>query len=584
MVWTSEDGQTRYTHGPDCTTGPNCCCGACNFITLSKDCNSQVCCKCIPKNLCAVHYPYEPSATCVPRHTLMPLANSWQGSIDGIDTVGSNDLIEVFMQQLNYQDCYFIVFIPARDITLFYPIDGGRSQCEQYPEFRQTCRDPYFVLEDFELNGCNGRLVIERKLLKPVPFHASTTQQSLTEGEVAVCGQCSQYCTILCLEWSIGGEAQKTQFGINTEGEQVYWTALLDDGSTATIVAYEAVDGNCYLDIDHPGLEDFQPVMIPEGMCNLGMVIEAQGDYRWPNKSVSISCNKCTCWDYVCERCRCVCPTLCIVSVNGTEQTDITRYELDWDPVKLIWGNEEKWVGVRANSVTGKCEFVISGWNDGPYAEYEPSESTIVIEDCGADMSYFVTSDTDTAFETGVFRFEYGVCKGCDPECFKSFCGDCCNDCEEENIPEVLFFDLRGRPLAAGEEEPPPDAEVCLDISDIPLVHTRPLFAEKHRWEGHVITGCLCQLNASPGPNDTRIDVVITCNGTQWTLFVKMSGPTSSITGQVTITSDDPIWTTSFSCSPVTWLGTLSSDLAFDGNAISCCCAGTSLFDFSVSE
>jgi hypothetical protein len=578
MVWTSEDGQTRYTHGPDCTTGPNCCCGACNFITLSKDCNSQVCCKCIPKNLCAVHYPYEPSETCVPRHTLMPLANSWQGSLTGIDTVGDNNLIEVFMQQLNYEECYFVVFIPARDITLFYPIQGGRSQCEQYPEFRQTCRDPYFVLEDFVLNGCNGRLVIERKLLKPVPFHANTTLQSLTEGEVPVCGQCSQYCTILCLEWSIGGEAQKTQFGtqvgVSTESEQVYWTALLDDGSTATIVAYEAVDGNCYLAIDHPGLEDFQPVMIPDGMCNLGMVIEAQGDYRWPNKSVSISCNKCTCWDYVCERCRCVCPTLCIVSVNGTQQTDIIRYELDWDPVKLIWGNEEKWVGVRANPVTGKCEFVISGWNDGPYAEYEPSESTIEIEECGADMSYFVTSDRETAFETGVFRFEYGVCKGCDPECFKYFCDDCCGDCDSPELPETLFFDIVGSTVAGEPEGSPP----CLAVYDIPLVHTMPLFEESHRWEGHAIVDCTAVFESPPGPNSILIDIRISCSGDLWTLTVRLTSVSATGTF-ITVNSNDPIWTTSFSCSPVAWVGKLSSDLV-----ITKCCGGVFEFDFAVSQ
>jgi hypothetical protein len=582
MAWLSPDGTVKYTHGPDCDTGPNCCCGVCGFINIASDCGNTVCCKCIPKWLCMVFIPDEITEACVVRETTAEYTGSWVGSLPGIDTVGTDHRIEVLMLRIDDGPCMFRVYIPARDITEDYVIDGGKRECSLYPEFRQTCQDPYFELTDFTLNGCTGTLVIRRKELEKVPFSSpklGTETSVLPLGEEP-CGPCTEYCRTLCLEWSVGGVTSKAQFTTGDSSPTPLWGHRMADGTPATITV-EEIDGVCHLVIDHDGLGEFDKVPIPYQMCNLGMVIEYQGTGEAAGKWVSISCNRCTCWDYICDMCRCVCQTMCVVSVDGPEQTDVTYYELEWDERLLRWGTAEKWVGLRGNPDTGKCEYVISGWNDDPeLPPYDTDASTIEIEECGKDMSYYVTSDMETAFETGVFKFEYGICKTCNPDCFKLFCDDCCDECDVPIMPEILFFDLVGSPIAGD----PPEAPRCLAIYDIPLIHTQPLFAESHRWEGHVIAECSCPLSTPSGPNKVRIDIRITCGGAgDWTINAGIRTENGDGDGDTT-ESNDPIKTTSFSCSPVSWLGKFSPDLNVGGLSPNCCCDGVFEFDFAVSE
>lgn len=264
------------------------------------------------------------------------------------------------------------------------------------------------------------------------------------------------------------------------------------------------------------------------------------------------------------------------MSVNGTEQTDVTKYDLEWDPVLIRWGTEEKWVAIRANPTTGKCEYVISGWNDAESdaSEIDTEASTIEIAECGKDMFYYVTTNQATAFATGVFRFEYAVCKTCNPDCFKYVCDDCCGDCDSPEMPDTLFFDIVGSTVAGEPEGSPP----CLAVYDIPLIHTMPLFAESHRWEGHAIVDCTAVFESPPGPNSILIDIRISCSGDLWELTVRLSSATGS-GSFITVYSNDPIWTVSFSCSPVAWVGKLSSDLV-----IVKCCGGVFEFAFAVSQ
>lgn len=576
MTWTSPDGMTRYTHGPDCDSGPGCCCGKCMFVNIAVDCGNTVCCKCVPKWLCMIFIPNEDQVDCMVREVTVPYANSWQGSLAGIDPEGTNHLIEVLMFQEEDGPCMFRVFIPARDIQDDYVIDGGLRECSMYPEFRQTCRDPYFQYDDFVIGGCTGTLIIKRKELEKVPFHSSKEglDTSTIEMPEAACGPCTEYCRVLCLEWTVGGETQKSEFRIQEGESPAVWNHRIPDGELATITL-EEIEGVCHLVIDHEGLGIFDKVPIPYQMCNLGMVIEHSGTIEGAaGKFVSISCNRCTCWDYICETCRCVCPTMCIVSVDGPEQTDVTYYDLEWDPVLIRWGTAEKWVAIRANPDTGKCEYVISGWNSDPEADYDAEASTIEIEECGKDMSYYITSSPTEALSTGIFKFEYGVCKTCNPDCFKYVCDDCCGECDSPELPDTLFFDIVGSAVAGEPEGSPP----CLAVYDIPLVHTMPLFAESHRWEGHAIVDCTAVFESPPGPNSVLIDIRISCSGDTWTLVVRLTSVSATGT-PITVNSNDPIWTTSFTCSPVAWVGKLSSDLV-----ITKCCGGVFEFDFAVSE
>lgn len=590
MAWFSPDGNAKYTQGPDCDTGSNCCCGKCSFVTLATDCNNTVCCKCVPKYLCAVFYPAEESEDCLSSAVEMTFGGTWVGNLPGIDPANISNQIEVHLvKDESYQRCFYRVIIPAREIDDLYLIEGGKRECSIYPSFRLTCRDPYFEYPDFELNGCVGTLVIQRKELAKVPFHAEVeTDSTITSEEMSKpeCGTCSTWCTHLCLEWSTGGEPQKASFGISQDESVVRWTHRMSDGSYASITTQE-IEGQCHLVIDHDGLGGFQPIPIPYQMCNLGMVIEADGEGEWVGKSVSISCNRCSCWDYICETCRCVCKTFCVVSVDGPESTDITYYELEWDDRLLRWGTAEKWVGIRANQTTGKCEFVISGWNDGIYPLFDPESTTIEIEECGKDMSYYVTIDPEKAFETGVFKFEYGACKTCLPDCFRVPCQDCCTACDTVALPEILYVDLFGG-FTAGGEDPGEAAANCLTVTDIPLVHTAPLFAELHRWSGSVVVDCGCPLDPftpDPSPNATKIDLVIIClGGNQFQLSLSMKGRTLPTTGGGSADSTNPFETITFSCNPFTWTGRFLLNPGFDANADNCCCPLASSFEFAVSE
>lgn len=597
MVWISPDGNTKYTQGPDCDSGPNCCCGKCSFATLATDCNNSVCCKCVPKYLCAVHYPYTEDADCISTATDMVFGGYWIGDLPGLDPTGVDNAIQVDFHKDTYDNCYFRVIIPGREIDDLYLIEGGKRECSLYPEFRMTCRDPYFVYEDFELNGCMGRLVIQRKMLAKVPFHADVhsniPESTITDGGSNTCGTCTEWCRALCLEFSTGGLPQKTTFRIQTGGYNTSWSALLPDESTATITAIEGEDGICYFHIDHSVLGFFDPVPIPYQMCNLGMIIEQDGvpSTDSANKWISLSCNKCSCWDYICEQCRCVCQTMCIVSVDGPEQTDITYYELEWDQNLLRWGDETKWVGIHANQETGKCEYVISGWNDeGSDAELIDSEvSDILVGECGKDMSYYVSIDPEEAFATLNFKFEYGVCKTCLPDCFRAPCADCCTECESKVLPEILYIDLFGG-FTAGGEDPGEAAANCLTVTDIPLVHTAPLFAELQRWQGSVIVDCGCPLDPltpDPSPNSTKIDVVLMCvGGNEFQLGVSMKGRTSSTSGGSSASTSNPFETTSFTCTPFTWTGIFISPPTpgFDGGEDNCCCPLSHEFTFAISE
>jgi hypothetical protein len=534
----------------------------------------------------------------------MPYAGTYLGELTGIDPLGISNQIEVVLvKDETYEVCYFRVLIPAREIDDLYLIEGGKRECSLYPEFRMTCRDPYFEYPDFVLNGCTGTLVIQRKELAKVPFHSSRYQYitSTYEAPELPCGPCVEYCSILCMEWTIGGVTQKVQFSLMVDGPQdarivvpddngsPKWShKILPDGPTATITL-ENIEGVCYFLINHEGLGAFEKIPIPYQMCNLGMVIEATGTGAVVDdagKFVSISCNRCSCWDYVCEMCRCVCKTFCVTSVDGPEQTDVTYYELEWDEELIRWGTDEKWVSVRANSETGKCEYAISGWNDGIYPLFDPAATTIVIEECGKDMSYYITMNEEKAFETGVFKFEYGVCKTCKPDCFTFPCAECCTDCGTVTLPDTLYIDLFGG-FTAGGEDPGGAAANCLTVADIPLVHTAPLFAELQRWTGSVIVDCGCPLDPftpDPSPNATKIDIIIICvGGNQFQLFMSMKGRTAGASGG-TADNTNPLETISFSCSPFTWTGRFLLNPGFDAGEDNCCCPLASSFEFAVSE
>ena len=591
-VWFSEDGFTAFSTGPDCKRGMDCCCGTCNFIKLGANCTLD-CCKCVPRWLCVVFYPDPDPYQELPTYqTILTYEGTWTGGLDGIDLEGDNDDIYVQLTLPDddpYKRCFYKLLIPARGIEITEEIEGGGMPCQDvtlYGDNRITCQNPRFTLENFELNGLNGTLVIERKMLQTVPFTSPVfnPETDLITTDVEPCGYCTEWCNTICLEWTSGGQRRKDEFDFGfTEGLVRFYGHTFADGQSAFITPMEDEDGKCFLRINHRDIEDFPDVYIPNGMCNLGMIIEATDTYD-TSRTVSISCNRCSCWDYICETCRCVCPVLCVVSIEGSSFSDIDRQELIWDRTKLRWGTDEKWVAVRANPETGKCEFISSAWINTNYNEmdYDPDVSNIDAQ-CGGEMSYFIARELSDAVIDGNYRLEWGQCRQCQPDCFGPLiCAECCTDCEDPVLPDTLYFDLVGRPVASGEE-PGPYAVRCIEIYDLPLVHMEPLFAERHRWEGRHIISCGCPQDSEtqdPNPDNYFIHIVITCSGETWTIDVSISRPEGSIgNDQTTNTGID---TVSFSCSPIAWTGAL--ELGGLINAALCCCDLSLTMDFAVSE
>lgn len=582
-TWISDDGLTRYTHGPDCQKGPNCCCGTCNFIKVGANCSPD-CCKCVPRWLCAVFWPDDdPYGEKIKPHTLLAYEGSWNGSLDGIDTVGSNDGINVQLYRDAYDNCYYRLTIVARDIEIDYPIEGGLRPCNDeslYADDRMTCQNPVFELDGFELNGETGTLRFERKMLRTVPFF-SPIEAQFSEA-IEPCGYCQEFCNRICLEWTNGGTTRKDEFvlTLSDEGDQIY-AHPFGDGTFATIAIQQNEDGICEMLISHKDLGSFKPVEMPHGMCSVGMVIDEVDDYD-PSKSVSISCNRCSCWDYICEACRCVCPVLCVTTVNGPSADDIVRRDLLWDDEKLRWGDDDKWVSVRANSETGQCEFVVSDWT-GTYDPPYDTDISDITADCGGEMSYFLAKQLSDAVEDGNYRYEYGACLDCRPICFGPLiCSECCTDCTDPVLPDLLYFDLIGRPVASGEE-PGPYAVRCVEVYDLVLAHTTPLFAERHRWEGRAIISCGCPTDsetADPSPDNYLLHVVVTCSGDTWTLNATIRRMEGQI-GNDAITNGSPE-TVSFDCSPVSWTGEL--ELGGLISAALCCCDLATTMDFVISE
>jgi hypothetical protein len=582
-IWESEDGTTLYTHGPDCPKGPNCCCGFCNFIKIGANCSPE-CCKCVPRWLCAVFYPdVDPDNDKIKPHTILSKEEGWTGSIDGIDPDGIDDSIIVELYRDEEDVCYYKLSIPARDIEILTLIEGGLTQCDSQGELdtRFTCQNPRWQFDEFVLNGETGTLIIERKLLETVPFFSPKMGGRGTVEATEPCGTCTEWCEIICLDWTSGNERGKDEFRLFTDPETgvQHWAHDFLDGEFATISITD-VDGVCTLAIDHRDLGEFNsfPISTP---CSLGMNIEAT-DPEHSGKSIILSCNRCSCWDYICEACRCVCPVLCVTSITGPGAEDVIEYDLIWDPDKIRWGTDEKWVSVVANPDTGNCEFYVSGWMGTYGIDYDPEISSIDAE-CGGQMSYFLADKLPEAVEDGNYRYEFARCRECEPDCFGPLiCAECCTTCDNPEMPRILYFDLIGRPVAGGEE-PPPDPVRCIELYDIPLVHRQPLFAERHRWEGKAIVSCGCPQDAEtpdPDPDDYFIDIVITCSGDTWTLDVTIKRSEGQIGNDSITNSDTETYT--FDCSPISWTGELT--LGGSINADLCCCDLALTMDFVVSE
>jgi hypothetical protein len=569
-------GEKVYSNGPDCRRGPNCCCGYCNFRRIGE-CDTS-CCKCTPRDLCLTWTPDTPSESCIEKGVKLSGQSSginWGGSLEGIDdsmTPDNSVLVQIYKDP--YDVCYWRLTIPARDITVDVLIVHGSIPCDG-EDTRVTCQKPRIVIEDFVLQGCSGTLVVERKLLETVPFEREVEAETAPLPIDHPCTDCGDVCTRICLEYHVGDVVTKEEFVLT--GEFKY--AFTPPGGETSLIEFvpNPYTGECELVLNHVTLTGFAPFPIPGGLCGKGLVTtQTNGDGVF----ASISCNPCSCWNYLCESCRCVCPVLCVTTVNGSQVTDISRTEKVWDEDEQYWGDAYKWISIRPNADSLECEWYLSDWDEG---DYDPEESSLSVESCGGDMSYFITTTLEDAIEAGEWRYEFGTCKQCEPDCFGPLnCADCCTDCENPQLPALLYFDLIGRPVAGGEE-PPPDPVRCIEVYDIPLTHRQPLFAEAHRWEGRSVVSCGCPQSAEtpdPAPDNYSVEIVVTCSGETWTISVTIRRPEGQI-GSDTIT-DSSTKTASFSCSPVAWTGEL--ELGGLINANLCCCDLALTMDFAISE
>lgn len=384
------------SNGPDCTTGPNCCCDVCKHDRIFCDGD---CCRCVPNILCAVFTPDTPSSTCFEVGTRLGTeendAGMYSGSLRNIAGKGVDTEIEVTLVKLD-DVCYWRVQIDDFEIDETFEIDHDTV----------TCRDPVFDI-DVDTGTCAGTIHIERYDLLKVPFRSM--DQEITE-EAFTCGECDVVCSLLCVKYELEGESIREEFEWNSLTSR--WEHG-DDYITPTTNG----DGDCEVAIHIEALGDvFDPVVIEN--CGIGTSETPGLIFSTTGGEVTGSCNVCTCWRYICGTCRCACDVLCVVRQSGF---GIPVYsELAWDDENSRWGDDTFNIGLGRDGETGDCVLLVDGFDPVP------------TDSCGTGVNFSLEDDDGNRV--------IGHCKAC--TCFV-LPAECCGT-DLYQLPLFLVAEVEG--------------------------------------------------------------------------------------------------------------------------------------------
>lgn len=301
----------KYSHGFDPWRGPwkcrgveggcgggsdvpphdhSCCCSPCNHESVSICAEANGCCKCVPKYLCYTFTPTTPTATCKARAWLVP-ATDGSYTLDvgdqGAVTIRNGDPAVSGSAYAGYS-CVWELATETAGIITEEPIDhSGAVNCMELPDGWEVPCDT---------GDCAGTLTFSSLELKKVPFIKK--YWGVAETFSRSCGSCTSLCTVLCVRRGTAASTDYTRVDFVWDALTERWEA--EDGSGQYISAVEYA-GDCYVELTSISPATFNGDLLPMNACARGF--SAAGTDEADNW-ITVSCNPCSCWEYLCGTCR----------------------------------------------------------------------------------------------------------------------------------------------------------------------------------------------------------------------------------------------------------------------------------------
>lgn len=380
--------------------------------------------------------------------------------------------------------CIWQITVPSIEVDESVAIDhSGAVHCQAPPEW--TISDVTIPRGE---TSCTGTLSLVQYEMAKLPFVSrwpDAIEEFVTD---MTCGLCDRFCRILCVKR--GNAEERTRVEFVWSDDDLVWYANDDSGHKISL--YEEY-GNCYLLLEEIGGGEFEGdlLLIDSYACSLGMDLTATGT---GTNFIAVSCNRCSCWKYVCGTCRCVCKKLCVTGVLDGEYVE--PMELEWDPLNFRWGDETFGVSL-GNDEDGNCALTITGF-DG---------SVTIDNACGSQIAFNVSEDISDMLTSGVVNYLYGYCQPCDGNCSQGSCLTLCPD-----VPPVVFCEVTPTEWALMLGCNP--AVLCFSPITIPmgLVFVGSGASGEWRWIGYGIISCH-DCNPSTSPRNYLVTVDFGCDG-----------------------------------------------------------------------
>lgn len=534
---------------PSCGNTPHdhaCCCDPCRHAHLTTICdNLGGCCRCVPYAICAVFTPdliWE-SADCTSRTWYARAVQSTSAPYGASYTfpVPGGDNIVIFVGDDDDGSCIWRITygVLSQEVPLLH---SGAVHCQAPPAFTVTDLN-IPVVNGLTTEDCIGDVTFSPAATQMIPFLAK--YPTTAETAAVSCGDCTEVCNILCVRR--GNIAEETYTRVDFAFDSIdKWVASDNSDEFFTLIEDGGV---CYLLLDGiTGVFVDSQIELTPCAIGLSLYVEDAETGDW----IKISCNKCSCWDYICGTCRCVCKDLCIV---GSDGVDLISKSIGWDVDSLSWTDGVDTAGLQ-KADDGGCEMTYTGFAD-----------PVVIDDaCGDDLAAVFSRSLEDAEIAGAVKYRYAYCRNC----ASCNAGTCLAECQ--NPPPVIWCDLEAsawEPMLGCD-----DGDPCFDPVTFPMplvfVPTIAAPAGEWRWIGSVVIECHdCDTG---GVDDTPRNFVVQadlgCDGIL-TLRVERhdSAPPLSESVSMTIPCDDLAWEETFNidgagaplgcCNVATFLGTL---------------------------
>jgi len=280
-----------YSDGPDRKRGPSkcrgseggcydgvtptphdhsCCCDPCRH-TFVDTCGTGHCCRCIPKQICALFTPDTPAGTCAAKSWTMEPSTSGDRSTYSFAPNGDTIELSVGKDADGYPGgCTWRLYSAALSIDESQAIDhSGAIHCQAPPAF--TIENVNLIKYDSAgtPSDCYGTITFTEKTLAKVPFIYKW--QGLDEFATISCGSCSQICQILCVRR--GNEYDPTTYTrVDFLWDQYAQRWNADDDSGHYLTLFEEY-GFCLFYVAHQQNTGPQTVK-----CTVARVVDGETD------------------------------------------------------------------------------------------------------------------------------------------------------------------------------------------------------------------------------------------------------------------------------------------------------------------